>query len=1279
MTLKPKHEYTIIDRLIRFCLDNRLIVFIFLAGLVLYSFIVMPFNIEMGGITRDPVPVDAIPDIGENQQIVFAEWMGRSPKDVEDQVTYPLTIAMQGIPGIKTVRSYSYFGFSSIYVIFKEDIDFYWARSRVLEKLSSIKGSLPQGVNPTLGPDATALGQVLLYTLEGKGFSLQELRSVQDYFVKYALQGAEGVSEVASIGGYVKEYQIDINPEKLQIHHIGLGMVFNAIKMSNIDIGAKTIEFNKVEYLIRGIGFIKSLEDIENIVLKEKDQVPVRVKDVANVTLGPAVRRGVLDKMGAETVGGIVTIRYGENPMQVITNVKEKMREIETGLPEKTLPDGSISKVKIVTYYDRTELIDETLQTLNDALIDEIIVTIIVVLIMVLNLRASFLISMTLPIAVLLTFIAMKFFKVDSNIMSLSGIAIAIGTIVDMGIVVTENVLKKLSERDKETPVKEVVFNAASEVGGAIFTAVATTIVSFMPVFAMTGPEGKLFKPLAYTKTFALFASIIVALTVVPMMCTYIFNVTKKKKWLYLSSIVMLIFGIALAIRVSIIAGVIIGIYAVYRMFYQSIKTHHKTIASNILSITLLIAVFIYFAIRWSPLGIDKSFMTNLLFTIVFIGGILAGIQLFLKYYERILRLILRRRGLFVIFIICFVIFGGVIWVGFENVFSFFPKSVSGIGLDTPIRSSILWVKAKHTFPGMSKEFMPPLDEGSFLYMPTTMPHASVEESLSVLQTQNKAIKNIPEVDMVVGKIGRADTPLDPAPISMIETIITYKPKYRKNPDTGKMERVWRDHINTPDDIWNEITKAAKLAGTTLAPKLQPIAARIVMLQSGMRAPMGVKIKGPDLESIEEAALIIEKYLKEVPGVEPAAVFADRIVGKPYLEITIDREKIARHGLTIQEVQNVISIAVGGKMLGKTVEGRETYPIRIRYPRELRNSIEDLENILVKIKSGHHILLKQIADIEFVRGPMVIKSEDTFLIGYVLFDKKSDYGEVDTVLNAQKYLKQLEDEGKISFKSGVSYTFAGSYENQVRSEKKLMLIIPIAFVIIFLLLFLQFKSFVSTAIVFFGIFVAWVGGFIMLFVYSQDWFMNFSVAGVNMRELFNMRQYNLSVAVWVGFIALFGIASDNGVILGTYMTQVFQDKKPTGRREIFDLIVIASNRRIRPCLMTTATTILALIPVLTSKGRGSDVMIPMAIPSFGGMAFALITLFVVPVLYSYYKEAQMKIAFNKAVGRITLIDRLEDSLAFRISNLVKRFIIGIKVVYYGAIDRIAGLIQKNKR
>ncbi len=1234
-------------KLIGFCLENRLLVLIFVLIMAAWGLMVAPFDWDLGGLPRDPVPVDAIPDIGENQQIVFTEWMGRSPQDVEDQIGYPLTVSLLGIPGVRTVRSFSMFGISSIYVIFEDGVEFYWSRSRVLEKLSSLSpGTLPDGVQPRLGPDATALGQVFWYTLEGRdetgeptgGWDLDELRSVQDWQLRYALMSAPGVAEVASIGGYVREYQIDVDPDAMRAYGVALGDVFRAVKMSNLDVGARSIEVNQAEYLIRGVGFLKSVADIEATVIKATGGVPVTVKNVATVSEGPALRRGALDREGAEAVGGVVVARYGENPLATIKAVKSKIAEIAPGLPRKTLADGRVSQLTVVPFYDRSGLIHETLETLNTALVDEVLVTVIVVLIMVMHFRSSLLIAGLLPLAVLMSFIAMRRFGVDANVVALSGIAIAIGTMVDMGIVVSENILKRLSSLGEGESPRLAVYEATREVGGAVLTAVTTTVISFLPVFTMVAAEGKLFKPLAFTKTFALIASVVVAVVVIPPAAELLFAARRTR---------------------------------LTRLRLPRLSERWSRLGNWI----MVGLVGLLLARHWLPLGPERGLLANYLVTALLLGGILFAFHLLQRHYRPMLAWCLDHKAVFLTFPALLIFLGLNIWLGFGGLFGWLPR---------PLLTSAPMSALAHAFPGLGKEFMPSLDEGSFLLMPTTMPHASIGEAMDVLQIQDRALAAIPEVASAVGKIGRVESPLDPAPVSMIETVINYHPEYLQDeagkrlrfrwdgsvddlfrdvagepvpaadgepyftggqferddadaliPDRrGKPFRLWRPALNPnlntdrqawpgirdSDDIWDAIVKAAEVPGTTSAPKLQPIATRIVMLQSGMRAPMGLKVAGPDLATLETVALDLERLLKQVPAIDPGTVFADRIVGKPYLEIEIDRGAIARHGIHVAAVQEVIEVAVGGKRVTSTVEGRERYPVRVRYQRELRDSIEALGRILVPAPGGSQIPLEQLADIRYLRGPQMIKSEDTFLTGYVLFDGAADLAEVQVVEQARDYLAAKLDSGELILPAGVSYRFAGSYENQVRAEQKLRVVLPLALMIIFTILYLQFRSVATTALVFSGIGVAWAGGFLMLWLYAQPWFLQLPLLGDGLREFFQVGAVNLSVAVWVGFLALFGIASDDGVIMATYLDQVFVKRKPESRAAIRAAVLEGAERRIRPALMTAGTTILALLPVLTSTGRGADIMVPMAIPSFGGMCAVLLTVFTVPVLYCWVKE-----------------------------------------------------------
>ncbi len=1228
-----------LNKSIKFLIENKLIAVLILVLFVGWGTVNAPFNLDTGFLPNNPVAVDAIPDIGENQQIVFTNWSGRSPQDIEDQITYPLTTSLLGIPGVKTIRSSSMFGFSSIYIIFEEDIEFYWSRSRILEKLNSLpNGLLPDDIMPSLGPDATGLGQVFWYTLEGRdedgnitgGWDLHELRRIQDYYVKYALSSSRGVSEVASIGGYIQEYQVDVNPELLRQYNIGLKDVVKAVKESNKDIGAQTLEINQVEYLVRGLGYIKSISDIENAVVVSENYHSIRIKDIGKVSLGPAARRGILDKEGAEVVGGVVVARYGANPMEVITNVKAKISELSAGLPNKVLSDGRTSQVTIVPFYDRSELIKETLGTLEEALNLEILITILVIIIMVFNLKASILISSLLPVAVLMVFIAMKLFNVDANIVALSGIAIAIGTMVDVGIILSENIIRHLEEADEKLSINTIVYNATVEVSGAIVTAVMTTIISFIPVFTMIGAEGKLFRPLAFTKTFALTASLIIALFLIPPFAAFLFRKKSIRKSFVIAINLALISIGVISISYGYLLGLILiafgvtGLLKVYNKITNKLVNWINIIVS-ILTIVMLLVEY------WRPLGLDKSIFLNLVFVSIICFGLLGIFTLFKSYYTRILRWCLENKLLF-------------------------------LSIPTALVISGVFIM-KNT----GKEFMPSLNEGSFLLMPTSMPHAGVTENKRVLQQLDMAVASIPEIKTVVGKAGRTTSALDPAPLSMYENIIQYKSeymldengirqRYKINSDNeyvlkngmslraeqyavwkslntrqqliededGVFYRNWRPEIKSPNDIWKEIIRVTKLPGVTSAPKLQPIETRLVMLQTGMRSPMGVKVKGQNLKQIEAFGIQLEGILKEVDGVKANAVFADRIVGKPYLLIDIDREKIARYGISIKDVQDVLKVAVGGMVLTETIEGRERYGVRVRYPRELRANPDDLKRIYIPVKNGNQVPLSELAIIRYEKGPQVIKSEDTFLVGHVLFDKLDGFAEVSVVKNAQALIQKKIDSGILIVPKGINYKFAGTYENQLRAEDTLSIVVPLALIIIFLILYFQFRSVATSLMVFTGIAVAFSGGFIMIWLYGQDWFLNFNFLGENVRDLFQMHPINLSVAVWVGFIALFGIATDDGVVMATYLTQTFERNIPENKKEVRAAVVEAGEKRIRPCLMTTATTILALLPILTSTGRGSDIMIPMAIPSFGGMLIALITLFVVPVLYSWKKEFQLK-------------------------------------------------------
>ncbi len=1256
-----------LERILNFFLTYKFVTFTIFIILIVYGIINAPFDWRDIFLPQDPIPVDAIPDIGENQQIVYTEWPGRSPQDVEDQITYPLTTALVGLPGVKTIRGQSIFGLSSIYIIFDEEVDFYWSRTRILEKLNSLSPDLlPLDAKPALGPDATALGQVFWYTLEGRdklgnpngGWDPHELRTIQDFQVKYALSSVSGVAEVASIGGFIKEYQIEIDPNAMKANGVDVNHIIEAVTKSNLDIGARTIEYNRVEYLVRATGYLRDLNDLENSVISVKQNVPIRIKDIARVIVGPANRRGGLDKGGSEAVGGVVVARYGANPLQVIEAVKQKIAEISEGLPAKIRDDGTVSKVTIVPFYDRTNLIKETLGTLETALILEILISILVVIVIIQNLRASLVISSILPVGILITFIIMRWFSVDANIVALSGIAIAIGVMVDIGIVVSENILKQMEQQEKQSLLTTILF-ATNDVALAVMTAIATTVISFLPVFALEGPEGKLFRPLAFTKTFTMISALIIGLLAIPALTHIVFKwKNNQSKTATFFPTILIIIGVVLLFYTPM--AVYLILFGLNRLSVRFWPEHKRYWVKRIDLLISLFAVSYLLAKVWLPLGVQYSILVNMIFILLVAGILLFVIYNMINFYPGLLSWCLKNRGKFLLIPLISLIAALLVWQGFDKLFPFVPDSV---------RNTAVWQKIDQTFPGLGREFMPALDEGSFLLMPTTMPHSGVVENLEVIRLLDKNVESIPEVEMVVGKWGRVTSALDPAPISMFENIINYKPEYildengrrrrfkindvgafilnnnesylpGKDPfrvinprqlipdEEGNYFRQWRNHIQSPDDIWEEIADKTDIPGLTSAPKLQPIQTRLVMLQTGMRAAMGIKISGSNLQEIADFGYQLEGALKEVSGIKPFSVFADRVVGKPYLEIRLKREAMARYGLKVQDVQNVLSAALGGRPLTNTVEGRQRFAVRIRYAREYRDSPDELERVLIPTPMGAQILLSELADITFTRGPQMIRSENTFLVGYVIFDKEETISEVDAVENAKDYLNEQIRTGNLTVPEGISYQFTGNYENQVRATKRFTLIIPLVLLLVFVIIFLQFRSVPMTLIIFSGIAAALSGGFILLWLYGQSWFMDIDILGFNLRELFQINQMNLSVAVWVGFIALFGIATDDGVLMSTNIINRFRQVNPESIEKFRVYLIEAATQRIRPAMMTTATTILALLPILTSRGKGADVMIPMAIPLVGGMVMAMITVFIVPVLYSYWQEMKIRAGQN---------------------------------------------------
>ncbi len=1118
--------------------------------------------IAYGVTSLRAVPIDAIPNVGENQVIVFTDWPGRSPRDVEDQITYPISVSLLAVPGADSVRGKSMFGFSFVQVTFDQEVDLYWARSRVAEQLSTVGGRLPEGVNPTLGPDATALGQVLYYTLEPpEGMGLAGLRSAQDYVVKYALQSVDGVSEVASVGGYVRQYQVEVDPDRLRFHQVSLEALVTAIEEANLDVGAKTIESSGMEYIVRGKGFLGqagdssvALSDIEQTVVVNRDGVPVRVKDLAYVQLGPDFRRGALDLNGTEAVGGVVVMRFGANPQNVIDRVKAKMAQLEP----------SLGGVRFNIVYDRTELIGETIDTLTTALWQEILITVAVVLLFLLHIRSSLVVASTLPVAVLMAFIAMRHFGVDANIMSLAGIAIAIGTMVDMGIVVAENVYQHLADWQKEGSPGgreqrlRVIVDATAEVAPAVFTAVASTVLSFLPVFFLTGRDYKLFAPLAWTKTFALVASLIVAVLLVPLLARLLLVSSGRRRWQGLAA------GLTLGGLLACTCWFVWG--------HRITGPLGVTLAQATATTGLSGLVLGYLVVRERLRPPEENLVSRLVHFV----------------YAPLLQWFLRHKLVFLLLPGCIILLGAGAWVGLPKVLA--PAERLARVLGTELNDLPGYVHAKHTFTGLESDDWIALDEGSWFYMPTLYPAASLTQAMQVLQTQDALIKQIPEVKQVLGKIGRIDSALDPAPVAMVETYVMLKP-----------QAAWREGV-TAADIWDEINAVATLPGVTPASPLQPIEGRVVMLQSGIKAPMAIRIYGDDLRGLSAAAREVARHLRTaVPEVDAETINPDVVLGKPYVEFDVNREEAARYGMSVRQVNRVIETALGGANLETTVEGRERYPVRVRYQRSWLGGIGELEALPVITPEGQTVPLKRLARMSTRWGPGEISSEDARLVAHVMFAPSPGTGDLATVRAAMASLRAAQADGSLSLPAGYELEAVGSFQNQIEANERLTWIIPVVVLSVFLLVYLQFRHIPISLAVFAGVPVAFAGGMILL----------------------GIERVELNTAVWVGFIALFGIAIDDGVVMATYLDQVFTRKQPGSVSAMREATLEAGLRRIRPCLMTTATTLIALMPVLLATGRGADVARAMALPIVGGMAVELITLFMVPVVFCGWKEFQL--------------------------------------------------------
>ncbi|MGL1933289.1 MAG: efflux RND transporter permease subunit [Desulfotalea sp.] len=1015
------------------------------------------------------IPLDAIPDLSDVQVIVFTEYSGQAPQVVEDQVTYPLTTAMLSVPYAKTVRGYSFFGMSFVYIIFEDGTDMYWARSRVIESLNYVSSKLPENVSPTLGPDATGVGWAFQYILKSDKHDLQQLRSIQDWFLRYELTSVPGVSEVASIGGFVKQYQVIVDPNKLVTYNIPLQKIKRAIQRSNNDVGGKLIEMGETEFMVRGLGYIKSIEDIENIPLDiNQNGVPILIKNIAQVKIGPEIRRGVLDFNGTgEAVGGIIVMRYGENALEVISNVKKRLKSLEPGLPEG---------VEIVPVYDRSSLIQRAIDNLKNTLLEESLIVALVCIIFLFHLRSALVGIITLPMGVFISFIIMERQGINANIMSLGGIAIAVGAMVDAAIVMIENVHKHIEHNTENKDHWQLVRDASVEVGPSLFFSLLIIAISFVPVFTLEAQEGRLFKPLAYTKTYAMMGSAFLAITLVPVLMGYF--------------------------------------------------------------------------IRGKIVPENKNPVNRFLIWV----------------YHPIIKLVLKAKLLVIIL--------SILAMGTAYI---------------PIKQ-------------MGSEFMPPLNEGDLLYMPTTLPGISITKAKELLQQTDRIIKSFPEVDKVTGKVGRAETATDPAPLSMLETTITLKPKSE-----------WRDGV-TMETLIDELDQAIQFPGLTNAWTM-PIKTRIDMLSTGIKTPVGLKIMGDDLDVLSGLGEKVEAIMRDVPGT--ASVYAERVTGGNFLDFDINREEAARYGLTVGDVQDVIMTAVGGMNVTSTVEGLERYPVNIRYATELRDTPEKLRRILIPTPSGVQIPITQVADIQIKKGASAIKSENARKNAWVYVDIANvDIGSY--VKEAQKIVKE-----QLVLPAGYSIVWSGQYEYMVRAEQKLKIVVPATLIIIFLLLYFNFKNFTESLIVMLSVPFSLTGGFWLMYYMG----------------------YNMSVAVAVGFIALAGVAAETGVVMLIYLDISYKKYREKygalfSKEHLATAIEEGAALRVRPKMMTVVAITAGLAPIMWSSGTGSEVMKRIATPMVGGMFSAtILTLIVVPAIYGIWRG----VGLPNSTQHLTAKKKTEDA------------------------------------
>jgi len=1011
------------------------------------------FVIAAGIYSITTIPLDAIPDLSDVQVIIYTEYPGQAPRVVEDQITYPITTQMLAVPYAKVVRGYSFFGFSFVYVIFEDGTDMYWARSRVLEYLNYVSGRLPKGVTPSLGPDATGVGWAFMYALTSDQRDLSQLRSIQDWYLKYELTSVEGVSEVASIGGFTKQYQVTVDPVKLLAYNLPLSKIKNAIQRSNNDVGGRVIEMSEKEFMVRGLGYIQNVDDLKKVVVDvDMNGTPVLVQDVANVGIGPDIRRGIAEWNGeGETVGGIVIIRYGANALDVIKNVKEKLASLKEGLP----PD-----VEIHVAYDRSDLIERAIHNLREKLTEEMIIVAIVCGIFLFHLRSSLVAIFTLPVAILISFIIMRQQGINSNIMSLGGIAIAIGAMVDAAIVMIENAHKHIERDGGEKPHWDIIRDASVEVGPTLFYSLLVITLSFLPIFALQAQEGRLFKPLAFTKTYAMGASSLLAITLVPVLMGY---------W---------------------IRG----------------KIHPE----------------------------ERHPVSRFLIWL----------------YSPLLHFVLKYRKL--------VLFAAIAIMALTII----PYKLIG------------------------REFMPPLYEGDLLYMPTTLPSISTTKAREILQQTDKIIKQFPEVENVFGKIGRADTATDPAPLSMIETTITLKP-----------ESEWRPGMN-PEKLISELDAAIQFPGVTNAWTM-PIKTRIDMLSTGIKTPVGIKIGGPDLRTLEEVGREVEAVVRQVPGTLSA--YSERVFGGNYLNFKINRDEISRYGLTVGDVQDVLQSAVGGMNISTTIEGLERYPINLRYSRELRDDVESLKRVLVPTPMGQQIPLAQLADIYFEKAAPSIKTENSRPNAWIYVDIK----DIDVGTYVDMARRAVAE--KVEIPAGYTITWSGQYEYMQRAQQRLMVVVPMTILIIFVVLYLNTKSVTKTIIVFLAVPFSLVGAIWLIYILG----------------------FNFSIAVWVGILALAGLDAETGVVMLLYLD--LAQAKWTGEKrmnttgDLKEAIYHGAVKRIRPKMMTVTTTIVGLLPIMWGTGSGSDVMKRIAAPMVGGLVTSLLLeLTIYPIIYYIWKSRSLK-------------------------------------------------------